>query len=107
MSDEVDGTDSEDADGAGDLIRQEKEEAAERAKAERKANKKAEKAEATKMAERRRSKEVNVNKLSSISTGGGWRPNIPANEDRGRKRKGGYDGHRQGKKPRKEEVLDY
>ncbi|MCJ1401807.1 hypothetical protein MMC11_005024 [Xylographa trunciseda] len=57
--------------GMKDLIRESKLEAAERVKAERKAQRREKKAEAKMLADRRKSKEVKLNKLSSIS-GGGW-----------------------------------
>ncbi|MCJ1486417.1 hypothetical protein MMC06_006594 [Schaereria dolodes] len=63
--------DSNDPFGANALIRESKEEAIQRAKAKRKAKRKAAKAEATRLAEKRKSKEVKLNKLSSISGGGG------------------------------------
>lgn len=64
--------DSDDPVGANELIRASKKEAAgQRAKAARKAEKQSRKADAAKLAEQRRSKDVNLNRLSSISGGGG------------------------------------
>ncbi|MCJ1394487.1 hypothetical protein MMC18_007365 [Xylographa bjoerkii] len=57
--------------GTQDLIRESRSEAAERAKAERKAQRREKKAEARMLADRRKSREVKLNKLSSISGGGG------------------------------------
>lgn len=53
------------------LIRASRREAAAQAHADRKAKKHAAKAEAVKLAEARRRREVNLNKVSSISSGGG------------------------------------
>ncbi|MCJ1335966.1 hypothetical protein MMC09_001240 [Bachmanniomyces sp. S44760] len=66
-----DDDDDSDSTGAQALIRKSREEATQRLKAERKAQRRAEKAEALRLAERRKSKEVKLNKLSSISGGGG------------------------------------
>jgi Zinc knuckle len=52
-------------------IRASRREAAAQAHADRKAKKRAAKAEAAKLAEARRRKEINLNKVSSISSGGG------------------------------------
>ena len=54
-----------------DLIRESKSETAERARAERKAQRREKKAEAKMLADRRKSREIKLNKLSSISGGGG------------------------------------
>ena len=69
-----DGEESEDPAGTSELIRASKDEAIRRAKDERhqrKAKLRAEKAEMTRLAERRRNKEVKLNNLSTISGGGG------------------------------------
>lgn len=57
---------------------------AERAKAERKAKKKADKAEAKRLAGLRKSKEVKLNRLSSISAGGDSMKNDLPNRKRSR-----------------------
>ncbi|MCJ1285437.1 hypothetical protein MMC26_004777 [Xylographa opegraphella] len=57
--------------GMKQLIRESKLEVAERAKAERKAQRREKKAEAKMLADRRKSREIKLNKLSSISGGGG------------------------------------
>ncbi|MCJ1469305.1 hypothetical protein MMC07_007938 [Pseudocyphellaria aurata] len=63
--------DSNDPTGANDLIRTSKKAAVDQfAKAARRADKKSRKAEAAMLAERRRSKEIKLNGLSSISGGG-------------------------------------
>lgn len=68
---EGDSDDSDDPVGANDLIRASKKEAADqRVKAARKTETKSHKAEAAMLAERRRNKEVKLNRLSSISGGG-------------------------------------
>lgn len=60
--------------GTWDLLREAKEEAILRVKAKRKAQRRAEKAEMARLAEKLNSKEVKLNRLSSISgTGGGGR----------------------------------
>jgi hypothetical protein len=58
---------SDDDDPAGDLIRASRQEAAERAKAERKSKKKAEKAHLLELARQRKKKEVNLNGMTSLS----------------------------------------
>jgi hypothetical protein len=58
---------SDDDDLAGDLIRASRQEAADRAKAERKAKKKAEKAQLVELARHRKKKEVNLNGMTSLS----------------------------------------
>ncbi len=78
---EDDGDDTNDIDddptGTNELLRASKVEATQRMKAERKAQRKAAKAEATRLAEKRKSKEVKLNKLGSISNGGsGMNQNI-------------------------------
>lgn len=73
-SEDDEGEDSDDLAGTRELIRASKEEAKQRADAERralKAKRKVEKAESRDLAEKRRSKEVKLNRLSSISGGGG------------------------------------
>ena len=100
------------------MIRQTREETVNRAKAERKAKREAEKVKVAKLAERRRSKEVNVNRLTSISGGAGrnevvchacgqkghMRKDCP---DRTEKRKSEFDENWSRKKPKKADVLDY
>ena len=61
----------EDISGARAMIQAVKSEAARKAKLERKAQRRAAKVEAVRLAEKRKSKEVKLNKLSSISGGGG------------------------------------
>ena len=58
---------SDDDDPASELIRASRHEAAERAKAERKAKKRAEKAESEKLAKKRKKTEVKLNGLTSLS----------------------------------------
>ncbi|MCJ1438927.1 hypothetical protein MMC27_008317 [Xylographa pallens] len=72
-NDEDGNSDDSNNDPAGlrDLIRESKSEAAEHVKAERKAQRREKKAEAKMLADRRKSKEIKLNKLSSISGGGG------------------------------------
>lgn len=53
------------------MISQSRKEAGDRARAERKAKRKAEKAEAARLADERRKKQVKLNTLTSISGGGG------------------------------------
>ena len=69
--DEDNDDDENDPAGTGDLIQAVKGEATQRAKADRKAKRKAEKRELTRLAEQRKGKEVKLNRLSSISGGGG------------------------------------
>jgi hypothetical protein len=52
------------------MIKQQRKEAGDRARAERKAQRKAESKAAAKLAETRRNKEVNLNKVTSISGSG-------------------------------------
>lgn len=66
---ENDGYDPDDP--TASLIRASRREAAAQAHADRKAKKRTAKAEAAKLAEARRRKEINLNKVSSISSGGG------------------------------------
>ena len=70
-----DAADDSDGDPAGtqDLIQAVKGEIAQRAKAERTAKRKAEKQEMSRLAAMRKSKDVNLNRLSSVSGGGGNR----------------------------------
>lgn len=60
----------DDPTGAKALIKQSRKEAGDRARAERKAQRKAESKEAARLAESRRKKEVNLNKVTSISGSG-------------------------------------
>lgn len=76
---EEDGQGSNDASGTGRLIRQFKE------KAEYKASKRAEKAQAVQLAARPLNKEINLKKLSSISSAGGLGGNYLADKDWGGK----------------------
>ena len=62
-------SDSDDPNGTDALVKAVREEAARKLKAERKAKRKAEKAESIRLAEKRKKKEVKLNKLTSIS---GW-----------------------------------
>ena len=66
-----DSREDDDPSGTKALIKASRAEAAERAKAERKAKRKAVKAEANRLAEQRRGKKIKLNKLTSISGGGG------------------------------------
>ncbi|KAI9880056.1 MAG: hypothetical protein M1830_005788 [Pleopsidium flavum] len=68
---QVDGDEDDDPAGTKALIQASREEATQRAKAERKAQRRAAKFEAAQLATRRKSKEVKLNKLGSISGGGG------------------------------------
>lgn len=61
---------ADDLTGINALISQGRREASERARAERKEKKRAENAETQRLAELRRKKEVNLNKVASISNGG-------------------------------------
>ena len=61
--------DSDDPNGTDSLVKAAREEAARKLKVERKAKRKAEKAELTRFAERRKKKDVKLNKLTSISVG--------------------------------------
>jgi hypothetical protein len=63
--------DDDDPTGVNALIAQGRKDASERARAERKEKKKAALVEAQKLAEQRRKREVNLNKVTSISNGGG------------------------------------
>ncbi|KAI9827722.1 MAG: hypothetical protein M1832_004211 [Thelocarpon impressellum] len=63
--------DDDDPSGARALIRASRAAATERARADRRAQRKAAKAESTRLAEERRGKTVKLNKLTSISGGGG------------------------------------
>lgn len=67
---ESDEDDEDDPTGAKALIKQSRKEAGDRARAERKAQRKAEKKEAARLADSRRKKEVNLNKVTSISGSG-------------------------------------
>ena len=67
---ESDGDESDDPTGAKALIKQSRKEAGDKARAERKAQRKAESKAAAKLAESRRKKEVNLNKVTSISGSG-------------------------------------
>jgi hypothetical protein len=60
-------SDDDDDDPASEMIRASRREAVERAKAEQKAKKRAEKAASKKLAKERKKKDVNLNKLTSIS----------------------------------------
>ncbi len=89
-----------------------------RAKAERKAKRKVEKAEAARLAESRRGKEVKLNKLQSISGAGGGMAHIVCHRcgqnghrmkdcpGREGKRKSGYDGNRPMKRSKKAHTLE-
>ena len=109
--------------GARELLRESKHEASDRAKSDRKAKKKVAKAEATRLAEKRKSKEVKLNKLTSISgTYGAKSRNPDANiechgcGEKGHKnancpnkefkRKSEFDGYRPVKKSKRSEPLD-
>jgi hypothetical protein len=67
---ESDEDESDDPTGAKALIKQSRKEAGDKARAERKAQRKAESKAAAKLAESRRKKEVNLNKVTSISGSG-------------------------------------
>lgn len=62
-------SDSDDQNGTVALVKAGREEAARKLKAERKAKRKAEKAELIRLAEKRKKKEIKLNKLTSISGG--------------------------------------
>jgi hypothetical protein len=62
-------SDSDDQNGIDALVKAGREEAARKLKAERKAKRKAEKAELIRLAEKRKKKEIKLNKLTSISGG--------------------------------------
>lgn len=71
-SEDTSSSDGEDDDDpAAQLIRAERKEAAAQAREKRRAKRKAEKAESDRLATERRKKEVRLNKLTSISGGGG------------------------------------
>jgi hypothetical protein len=72
---------SDDPTGAKELIRQSRKEAGDKARSERKAKKQAEKAESLRMADERRKKQVKLNKLTSISNGGGSSSGSPNHKD--------------------------
>ncbi|KAL2354768.1 hypothetical protein BJ546DRAFT_1061061 [Cryomyces antarcticus] len=89
----------DDPTGTKALIRQARKDAADKARADRKAKKKSDKAEALRMAEKRRSKEVKLNRVTSISGGGGNRPNTSRggrNHAEGSSRPYGRDGGKRG-----------
>ena len=101
------------------MVRQLKDESVHRAKAERKAKRRAEEKEAARLAEKRRSKEVNVNHLTSISGAGGGKSGVICHgcgqkghtrkdcPSRDAKRKSVYGGDRSKKKSKQVEMLDY
>lgn len=68
---ESDEDEEDDPTGTKALLKQSQKEAGDRARAERKAQRKAESKEAGRLAEARRKKEVNLNKVTSISGSGG------------------------------------
>ena len=76
------GQDEDEPDDTEALIRAASEKAVRRVKAEREAKKKAATAEVARIAEKRKRKEVNLNNLSSISTGGGDLKTAKANAKR-------------------------
>lgn len=79
-SDEGDDDDGEDdPTGVKALIAQGKKEATDKARAERKAKKQAESAETARLSAQRRKKEVDLNRVTSISGGGGVGANPQAN----------------------------
>jgi len=67
---ESDEDEEDDPTGAKAMIKQSRKEAGDRARAERKAQRKAESKAAAKLAESRRNKEVNLNRVTSISGSG-------------------------------------
>ena len=87
------------------MIRASKDEAIQRAKAERKVQRRAAKAEAARLAEKRKSKEVKLNKLSSISGGGGGGGNVKMEcYNCGQKGHGKKDCPQRGSKKRREDF---
>lgn len=80
-----DGQRSDNASSTGYLIREFKRKDVSNAKAERKANKRAAKTQAAKLAAKPLNKEINLNKLSSISGAGGLGGKYLADKDRGGK----------------------